>query len=101
MVRRWAAGTHAAPPQLSTEIARLAFDRRESLSRLLPAVRRQAEVNLAEKEVLQAIAAAREEERRRCIEALRRAATDRWTQRSQDSCLWAVAVLDALGTVAV
>lgn len=35
-VRRWAAGTHAPPPRVWADIARLAFDRRASLSRLLP-----------------------------------------------------------------
>lgn len=43
-VRRWAAGTHAAPPRVWADIARLSFDRRAELSRLLPAVAQQAEV---------------------------------------------------------
>ena len=45
-VRRWAAGTHAAPPRVWADIARLAFDRRAALSRLLPAVAAQAEALL-------------------------------------------------------
>ena len=41
-VRRWAAGTHAPPPRVWADIARLAFERRAALSRLLPAVAQQA-----------------------------------------------------------
>lgn len=35
-VRRWAAGTHAPPPRVWADIARIAFARRAELSRLLP-----------------------------------------------------------------
>ena len=45
-VRRWAAGTHAPPPRVWADIARIAFERRAALSRLLPLAVAQSE-NLA------------------------------------------------------
>lgn len=45
-VRRWAAGTHAPPHRVWADIARLAFERRAALSRLLPLAVAQSE-NLA------------------------------------------------------
>lgn len=42
-VRRWAAGTHAPSPRVWADIARLAFERRAALSRLLPQTVAQSE----------------------------------------------------------
>jgi hypothetical protein len=42
-VRRWAAGTHSPPPRVWADIARLAFERRNALSRLLQEVAAQSE----------------------------------------------------------
>lgn len=35
-VRRWAAGTHEVPPRVWADITRLAFDRKATLSQLIP-----------------------------------------------------------------
>ena len=50
-------------------------------------------VSLAEERVRQAVALARDDERRLCIAELKRAATSNWTAKSQDAALWAVDVL--------